>query len=585
MLIALPDHTSVYARWRTAGLGLVLLCALVLVPGLMTIGPVDRDESRFAQASRQMVESGDWVVPRVQDRARLNKPPLVYWLQSLSVKALGDPEGTADGNIWVFRVPSAVCALLTVLATWRLGLRLFDPRAAMLGAALLAVSPMLVWDAHQARADQLLLLTVVLAQRGLFEIASRALAGRRAGLVWPMVFWIAVAAGILAKGPITPMIALLTALALSVLARRAGWMWASRPVLGLVILIAMVGPWIGAVVARVGLGEYWSIVYAETLGRSAEPAEGHWGPPGYHLVAVCVLFWPGVLLTAAAVRRGVSRGVRLKPLRVARRPEAFLLAWVLPAWLVFELVSTKLPHYTLPLYPALALLSARAVFAAQAGSLQHATSLGARLGFVLWGVIGVLALGGVTIASLLPSVRGGAASGLMPATTTLIAAGAIVLAVLVVVPLATLAAVRGRVVKAQLIAVALTAAWGAVFLHAVLPASPALWVSPRLANVLREADPPRDDRAPASIGLVGYHEDSAIFLTRGRARRLDAQDVRSFLARNRRALVAIDRERIKGAGGEDLGAIDELEWLGSVRGLNYSTGKPVSIDVYRKGPP
>src|SRR5690348_4119435 len=71
--------------WRRGGVGLIILCLLVYIPGLWTIPPVDRDESRFAQASRQMLESGTlegWVVPKVQDRPRLNKPPLIYWAQA-----------------------------------------------------------------------------------------------------------------------------------------------------------------------------------------------------------------------------------------------------------------------------------------------------------------------------------------------------------------------------------------------------------------------------------------------------------------------------------------------------------------------
>src|SRR6185503_4650826 len=68
--------------WRWGGAGLVLLCLAVYLPGLFSIPPVDRDESRFAMASWQMYTSGDWVVPRIQERARLNKPPLIYWLQA-----------------------------------------------------------------------------------------------------------------------------------------------------------------------------------------------------------------------------------------------------------------------------------------------------------------------------------------------------------------------------------------------------------------------------------------------------------------------------------------------------------------------
>jgi len=82
--------------WKAGGLGLIVLCLLVYIPGLWTIPPVDRDESRFAQASRQMLESGTlegWVVPMVQDRPRLNKPPLIYWLQAGSAYVLGDKPG------------------------------------------------------------------------------------------------------------------------------------------------------------------------------------------------------------------------------------------------------------------------------------------------------------------------------------------------------------------------------------------------------------------------------------------------------------------------------------------------------------
>src|SRR5688572_18053847 len=73
------------ASWGRGGVALLLLCLVVYVPGQAGLPPIDRDESRFAQASRQMAASGTvegWVVPRIQDRPRLNKPPLIYWLQA-----------------------------------------------------------------------------------------------------------------------------------------------------------------------------------------------------------------------------------------------------------------------------------------------------------------------------------------------------------------------------------------------------------------------------------------------------------------------------------------------------------------------
>lgn len=144
----------------------MVICLTVYLPGLASIPPIDRDESRFAQASRQMFESralppaeqdddlhsGGLTIPRVQDRDRLSKPPLIYWLQAAGAAAFtgGDPGRDA---IWMYRVPSLVAAMLTVLATWRIGVSMFDPRAAWLGAAMLGVSPVFVWEAHQARAD------------------------------------------------------------------------------------------------------------------------------------------------------------------------------------------------------------------------------------------------------------------------------------------------------------------------------------------------------------------------------------------------------------------------------------------------
>jgi hypothetical protein len=162
---------------------LVLLCCTVYLPGFFSIPPVDRDESRFAQASRQMFESvalpegerdaelhsGGLAVPMVGGKPRLNKPPLIYWLQggSAAVFTGGDPLADA---IWMYRVPSLVAGLVIVLATWRLGCSMFDPRVGWVGACLLAVSPVFVWEAHQARADMVMVAWTTLAMGQLWKL-------------------------------------------------------------------------------------------------------------------------------------------------------------------------------------------------------------------------------------------------------------------------------------------------------------------------------------------------------------------------------------------------------------------------------
>ncbi len=556
-----------------------MLCLSVYLPGLWSLPPIDRDESRFAQASRQMFESRDFVVPRVQDRPRLNKPPLIYWSQCAALSIFGD-EDRSHGGIWVYRLPSVFAAIATVLLTWRLGLGLFDPRAALLGASLLAVCPMVVWDAHQARADQLLLATVVLTQLSVWRIwrdATRARHPENARWLWPIVFWTGIALGIMTKGPITPLIALLTAISVSALRGRWAWMLRLRPGVGGLIVAAIVAPWVYAVGDRVGWSAYLSIVSDEVLGRSAAPKEGHWGPPGYHAIAAFLLFWPGALLTigglARAWRRGVGhlrRGPAASP--VTRRPsELFCLAWIIPTWIVLEIVGTKLPHYTMPLYPALALLSARAALAATAPGGWQRFGLGtalAKLGITAWLSVGVALVAAplvIVLASRDQSYPAWRHDAIIVALWSVPAAAAICLA--------ARAIDRRNVLKAQLASIA-SAVWSVgVMLQLAMPSTPLPWTSERVAAAINQIDP----HGARPIASVKFHEDSLVFATRGRLAKINIGDVPGWLAANRTGLVILPEELL--AESADLIPIDadSAQQRPAIVGYNYSVGKRVRL--------
>ena len=134
---------------------LSLFCLMLYLPGLASLPPMDRDESRFMQATRQMLESGDYVRIQFQDEMRAKKPAGAYWLQALSVEALSHPAST---QTWPYRLPSLLAAWAAVLLTFAIGKSILGPRPALLGAGLLAGSLMLVSEAHQAKTDALLLL-------------------------------------------------------------------------------------------------------------------------------------------------------------------------------------------------------------------------------------------------------------------------------------------------------------------------------------------------------------------------------------------------------------------------------------------
>ncbi len=649
--------------WRSrqrSVLSLLLLCLAVYVPGLFVLPPIDRDEARFAQASREMVETGDWIVPRVQGSPRLNKPPLIYWLQSMSVKVFGDeppaaeregsaastrsmvmvpttmsiptptaanasPTAPADrttrnmlaapslGKIWVFRLPSVLFAIGAVFITWRIGLSMFNAQIAWLGAAFLAVCPIVAWDAHQARADQLLLALTAAAMAGLWGAfkAANQQSGRAASeerdvtakssgvpanivescnshsasrparpplslqaVVPCCLLWFALSLGILAKGPITPMVVGLAAVSISIVTRRWRWVLSLRPVLGVLIVASVVGPWVWMVGERVGWSIYLEKVYTETIGRSTSASEGHWAPPGYHLILVVVLLWPGSMLAGLGVRSawrhmrgkdlpvmweraGISRqlpAATRAPAEAARSvpAETFLLAWLLPTWIVFEFVSTKLPHYPMPLYPALALLAARAVVLAERDALAGLQDRLTRIGLWIWRIVSL------------------------------------------VLSLPTAFWVWRNLARREYVAASVWAMLGWVIVFGVV----VQWVLPayvsgsvRVEQALRTIDPMRE----RPFASVGYHEDSLVFLTRGAVEKIDLDDVIAWAAANGEPGSTSLSATTRASGGVilmpsadyDLKA-DALRAVGvrpvagaaTMNILNYSNGKRLALDWY-----
>lgn len=116
---------------------LALCCLLLFLPGFFNIPPIDRDEARFAQATKQMVETDDFIDIRFQDDVRYKKPVGIYWLQAAAVKtasALGLPR--AELRIWVYRIPSLIGAIGAVLLTYWTALAFLTRRGAVLAALL-----------------------------------------------------------------------------------------------------------------------------------------------------------------------------------------------------------------------------------------------------------------------------------------------------------------------------------------------------------------------------------------------------------------------------------------------------------------
>ncbi|WP_108854433.1 ArnT family glycosyltransferase [Albidovulum aquaemixtae] len=339
MLAALPE------RPFPAVAALVALAWLLFLPALTSLPVTDRDEARFAQASRQMAESGDLIDIRFQDAPRYKKPVGIYWIQAAAVSLL--PEGAA-GSIWSYRLPSVAGATLAVLLTFAMGRGLIGARAAFSAGAVLAAALVLAAEARIAKTDAVLLATVVGAHSAL------AMLWRGRGSAVPRwvapVFWAMLGASALVKGPIGPMIVGLTAAGLALIARRVRWLRPLASWRGGAVFLAIVLPWYVAISLQSGMDFWNAALLGDLLSKAQGGQEGHGAPPGAYFIAVWVIFWPGAALLAPAL--AATWHMRRDP------AVQFALAWLLPGWIVFELIPTKLLHYPLPMFPALALLVA-----------------------------------------------------------------------------------------------------------------------------------------------------------------------------------------------------------------------------------
>src|SRR5262252_5811044 len=240
---------------RAAAL-LVLVCLVAFLPGFFTIPPVDRDEARFAQATKQMLETGNYVDIRFQDETRYKKPVGIYWLQAGVVRigeALGTPR--AHTRIWLYRFPSLFGAIGAVLTTYWAALAFVSRRAALLAGLMLASCLLLGVEARLAKTDATLLLACVAAMGALGRAYLGALSPARADPhPWGLaaLFWTALAAGILLKGPLILMFVGLASVMLVTLGRSFGWLARLKPLPGIAWMLLMVLPWFVAIVAKSG---------------------------------------------------------------------------------------------------------------------------------------------------------------------------------------------------------------------------------------------------------------------------------------------------------------------------------------------
>jgi hypothetical protein len=478
-----------------------------------------------------MLDSGNFVDIRFGQVPRYKKPVGIYWMQAATTAIAGHVENLADGQdtkIWTYRLPSLIGGIAAVWLTYWLG-SVFGAEVGLVAALLLGFSVLLTAEATIATTDAILLATVMGMQGVLLRIYRAAADGTAVSIRLAMWGWAAFALGILVKGPVIAGVAAATIAALLIWDWRAktgiAWTWlkATRPLWGVLLTLLIVAPWLIAI-WRESQGAF----FQQSLGNDfaaklAGGQESHGAPPGYNLVLSAIAFWPAILFVVPGIGLGIAKA-KESTIR-------FLLAWAGSWWLVCEAVPTKLPHYVLPAYPALAILAALWVLVPKGE--DQGLSPGWRKALMavcsLQFLVGLAALSAASV--WLPKLYG---DGVMTVLVGFAVAGGLMGlgALIALLTGARLVALSLALLSFLILAPTLTAGAG--------PRLTDLWLTQKLkALVVKDARP--GDPPPA---LAGYEEPSLVF-----ARLAELQS--------------------------DAVPVDEA------KGFNYSRGKTVHVTVYR----
>ncbi len=324
---------------------ILLLSLVLLLAGNWILPLTDRDETRFAEASREMLQRGDFVVPWFNGAWRFDKPILIYWCQSACYRVFGE-------NDFAARLPSVLFTTATALLLVRWGRKIADAKTAFLAGAMFLAGLHVAIIGRVATADMAMVFFVTLAVWSGWELTRPENSARK---IWWWIFYVTLALGFLAKGPVAwlPLGGMMLGRALR---KNSFRLPLSETALGLCVAVALAACW-GIPALTQTHGEFLKIGMGEhVLHRSTGIIDSHGlkGAGGFiallplYFVTFFVSFFPWSTRVPLALRRWWPE---------RRRDELgwYLLMQALVVFAAFSLVRTKLPHYTMPAFPCLAL--------------------------------------------------------------------------------------------------------------------------------------------------------------------------------------------------------------------------------------
>jgi len=355
----------------------LILGLLILIPATGSLPLIDRDEPRFARASVEMAQRGDWVIPWLNGEHRFDKPPLTYWLMQPSYLLFGVGELAA-------RMHSVLFSLLTAFLLYGFGMEIRGRRCATYSALFFLFSMQILQHGRAAVADMPMVFAVTWTQILMYRLLTET--PTRKADVWKL--GIALSLGFYAKGPIAWAAPMLSLLIFRFLLWRKPESWSQLKL-----------PWVFT--AALGLlafwgipalimtdGAFWDVGMGKHVGeRGIRSFNGRWVFPGYYLVTAPLSLFPGALFLGSVwtmLRKHWDREA------------AYLCAWFLAPFVIFSLYATQLPHYILPGFGGALLLIGRALDTElPSTSFQRAWRVGLN---IIWALLCLVLIAALLIA-------------------------------------------------------------------------------------------------------------------------------------------------------------------------------------------
>ncbi len=538
---------------------LAFLALFLFAPGITTIAAFDRDESRFAQASRQMLEQHDFSRVHVQEHARHLKPPGIYWLQAGATHAF---RFFYQNSIATYRVVSVLGGMLAVCFLFAFFASDLGIVTAFTAALALATSLLLVVEAHMAVTDAFLLACIVFMQGCLWRAYTAYREGRSIPSKAAYGFWIGMGLGLAIKGT-APIVGLLSLLGLALFERSSVFVRRLHLFSGMLLVLLLTLAWAVPVSLASHSNFFWDMIRQDALPKVLGSHQGHGKPPGYFLILLPALFLPSALFVLPAL--GKAWREREKPL------VRFLWAWILPSWIFIELIHTKLPQYLLPVLPALALLVA--IFLKEGYSGSNAFKVCYRIYCGFWLLLMLL------FALALPIVS----YYLLGQVSVVPVLCGIIIFIGAVLALFSVAQEKNQRAFYQLAAAAILF-YGLIF-GFFLPSLKPLWVAPRIAAKL-EQDARALGASVATLPLydAAFHEPSLVFYVGSRRVRYTSLSALTKLCRpSFRAYVLLRNRDVSRFRQDCFSKQPRFLRVGAVSGFNYERGHRVHYSLLRLG--